>query len=325
MEICNITYIMHTAQPIQITATGMYVPSRIMDNDELATVVDTSDQWIKSHTGISTRHIADREEMTSTLALRATEDLLARSNRSGDQIDAIICATATPDYPGFPSVACILSEKLGTRGAALDVSAGCTGFIYALEVGRGLITTGVATNALIVGAERLSSVLDWSDRNTCVLFGDGAGAVLLERSSSEEGIIDTLLRSEGGGSQALTIDPKRKAITMDGRAVYSFAVRVIAETIDLLLEKHGLTIDQIDWIVPHQANSRIITACAKRYEIEESKFYLNIDRYANTSAASIPLALAEMEERGLLSGGQKIILVGFGAGLTYGGTLLSWR
>jgi 3-oxoacyl-[acyl-carrier-protein] synthase-3 len=306
---------------IQIAATGNYVPPRIVTNDEMASYVDTSDDWIVSHTGIKERRWAEEGISTSEMAYQAAMNLLSKGDH---QIDAIVCATATADYPGFPSVACILAERLGVFGPALDVSAGCTGFIYALEVARGLIAGKTARTVLVIGSEKLSDVLDLTDRNTCVLFGDGAAAVLLQ-SSHEPLFIDTYIKSEGAGSQSLTIDAQRKVITMQGRAVYAFAVRVIAETIDALLERNDLTIDEIDWIVPHQANSRIITASAKRYGIEESKFFMNIDRYANTSAASIPLALSEMEEKGLLKSGQRIILVGFGAGLTYGGNLLIWR
>ncbi|MGE4453450.1 MAG: beta-ketoacyl-ACP synthase III [Sphaerochaeta sp.] len=315
---------MKPPQSIQITALGSYAPQRVVTNDELRTLVDTSDTWIKSHTGIAERHIAGDEETTSSLAFRAIEDLLEANNRDASEIDGIVCATATPDYPGFPSVACMVAEQFGITGPALDVSAGCTGFIYALEVARAMITTGAMKNALVIGAEKLSSVLDWKDRNTCVLFGDGAGCALLEGSDTDTGFLDTLLKSEAAGTKALTIDPVSHAIQMDGRAVYSFAVRTIGETIETLVERNQLSSDEIDWIIPHQANQRIIQACSKRYDIPEEKFYMNIDRYANTSAASIPLALREMDRKGLLHEGQKILMVGFGAGLTYGGTLLTW-
>ena len=305
---------------IHISAVGSYVSERVVTNRELASLVDTSDEWIYSHTGIRERRWAEGET-TFTMAYFAVQDLL---KRYPSPIDAIICATASPDYPGFPSVASQLSERLGSRGPALDVSAGCTGFIYALEVGRAMISSGLATNALVVGSEKLSPLLDMEDRSTCVLFGDGAGALLLERSE-EARWLKSYIKSAGGGTSSLAIDPLRRAIRMDGRSVYAFAVRAIAETIDALLEHNNLTISAIDWIVPHQANQRIIAACAKRYAIAEEKFYMNIERYANTSAASIPLALAEMERSGLLQSGQKIILVGFGAGLTYGGTVLVWK
>lgn len=306
---------------VQITATGAYLPPRVVTNDELAQFVDTSDQWITGHTGIRERRWADEQMSTSELAYRAALDL---AQRCDGPIDAIVCATATPDYPGFPSVASILCERLGCRGPALDVVAGCTGFIYALEVGRAMVASSLAQHVLVVAAEKLSSVLDLRDRNTCVLFGDGAAAVLIEASQAPL-FLDSYIRSEGGGSAALAIDSERRVITMEGRSVYTFAVRVIAETIDALLARNNLSISDIDWIVPHQANMRIIAASARRYGIAEEKFYMNIDRYANTSAASIPIALAEMERSGALSSGQRIILIGFGAGLTYGGSLLLWR
>ena len=312
-------------QSIHITALGSYAPPRVVTNNDLSHMVDTSDAWIQSHTGIRERHIADDEESTSNLAYKAIEDLLASYNLEASHIDGIVCATATPDYPGFPSVACMIAEQFGITGPALDVSAGCTGFIYALEVARAMIATGSMKNALVVGAEKLSGVVDWNDRNTCVLFGDGAGYALLEFSDQEEsGLIDTLLKAEAAGTKALTIHPEKHAIEMDGRAVYSFAVRTIGDTILALVERNNLNLESIDWIVPHQANRRIIQACSKRYGIPEEKFYMNIDRFANTSAASIPLALREMDRAGLLKKGQRILMVGFGAGLTYGGTLLTW-
>ncbi|MFA6731829.1 MAG: beta-ketoacyl-ACP synthase III [Sphaerochaeta sp.] len=310
---------------IQITAVGSYAPSKVITNDELAELVDTSDEWIKSHTGIAERHIAEKGELTSDLAYKAIEDLFKRSGRNAGEIDGIVVATATPDFPGFPSTACLLAERLGSKGPALDVSAGCTGFIYALETARALIAVGTMKNALVVGAEKLSDVINWEDRNTCVLFGDGAGCVLLEANEEGIGIQDSLLKAEAAGSASLTIDPKEKHITMDGRSVYSFAVRTIGETIITLAERNNLKLTELDWIVPHQANQRIIAACAKRYGIDQDRFYLNIERYANTSAASIPLALSEMQHKGLLKEGQSVLLVGFGAGLTYGGTLLTWH
>lgn len=316
---------MKSPQPIYISAIGLYVPKKTVTNNDLAQFVDTSDEWIRSHTGIEERHIAEKEEMCSDLAVKAALDLFAKSNRSKDEIDGIVVATATADHYGFPSTACIVGEKLGIQGAAaFDIGAGCTGFIYALEVARGMIMSGTMTKALVIGSEKLSDVVNWRDRNTCVLFGDGAGCVLLERTEEKKGIIDSTLHAEGTGSLALTISQDTRTITMEGRAVYAFAVRAIGDTILELLKRNDLTIEDITWIVPHQANRRIIAACSKRYDINAEIFYMNIERYANTSAASIPLALAEMEEKGLLKSGQKILFVGFGAGLTYGGTLIQW-
>lgn len=316
---------MKSPQPIYISSIGYYVPEKIVTNNDLARSVETNDEWIHSHTGIRERRIADANEKCSDLAVKAALDLFAKSNRNKDEIDGIVVATATSDHYGFPSTACIVAEKLGIKGAAaLDIGAGCTGFIYALEVARAMIMSGSMTKALVFGSEKLSDVVDWNDRNTCVLFGDGAGCVLLERTEEQKGIIDCTLHSEGAGSLALTITEDTKTITMDGRAVYSFAVRAIGDTVLELLKRNDLTIGDITWIVPHQANNRIIAACSKRYGFDPSRFYMNIERYANTSAASIPIALAEMEERGLLANGDKILFVGFGAGLTYGGTLIQW-
>jgi len=310
---------------IQITALGSYAPPKVVTNTALKDLVDTSDEWIQSHTGIQERHIAQQDMSTCDMAYLSIEDLLKTHNKEASEIDGIICATATADYPGFPSVACMLAERLGTTGPAMDISAGCTGFIYALEVARSMIASQSMKNALVVGSEKLSSVIDWKDRNTCVLFGDGAGCALLEAKDEGIGIMDTYLKAEAAGSKALVINPQTRAIEMDGRAVYAFAVRTIGQTIETLVKRNNLSLDEIDWIVPHQANKRIITACAKRFEIQEEKFYMNIQHYANTSAASIPIALKEMEQKGLLKEGQKILLVGFGAGLTYGGTLLTWH
>ncbi|NCC64933.1 MAG: ketoacyl-ACP synthase III [Spirochaetia bacterium] len=310
---------------IQITALGSYAPPKVVTNTDLKNLVDTSDAWIQSHTGIQERHIAQHDMSTCDMAYLSIEDLLKTHNRKASEIDGIICATATADYPGFPSVACMLAERLGTTGPAMDISAGCTGFIYALEVARSMIASQSMKNALVVGSEKLSSVIDWKDRNTCVLFGDGAGCALLEAKDEGIGIMDTYLKAEAAGSKSLVINPQTRAIEMDGRAVYAFAVRTIGQTIETLVKRNNLSLDEIDWIVPHQANKRIITACAKRFEIQEEKFYMNIQHYANTSAASIPIALKEMEQKGLLKEGQKILLVGFGAGLTYGGTLLTWH
>ena len=316
---------MKSPQPIYISAIGYYVPEKIVTNNDLARSVETNDEWIHSHTGIRERRIAGANEKCSDLAVKAALHLFKKNKRNKDEIDGIVVATATSDHYGFPSTACIVAEKLGIKGAAaLDIGAGCTGFIYALEVARAMIMSSSMTKALVFGSEKLSDVVNWNDRNTCVLFGDGAGCVLLERTEEQKGILDCPLHSEGAGSLALTITEDTKTITMDGRAVYSFAVRAIGNTVLELLKRNDLTIKDITWIVPHQANNRIIAACSKRYGFDPSRFYMNIDRYANTSAASIPIALAEMEERGLLANGDKILFVGFGAGLTYGGTLIQW-
>ena len=316
---------MKSLQPIYISAIGSYVPQKILTNEDLAQFVDTSDEWIYSHTGIRQRRIAEKDEFCSDLAVKAARDLFSKSKKTQEGIDGIVVATATADHYGFPSTACIIAEKLGIKGAAaLDIGAGCTGFIYALEVARAMIMSGAMTRALVFGAEKLSDVVNWKDRNTCVLFGDGAGCVLLEKTDEQKGIIDSTLHAEGSGSLALAITKETRTITMEGRAVYAFAVKAIGDTVLELLNRNDLAIEDITWIVPHQANKRIIAACSKRYGFDAERFYMNIERYANTSAASIPIALAEMEEKGLLKAGQNILFVGFGAGLTYGGTLITW-
>ena len=324
---------------IHIRAIGSYVPETRITNEDLAATVDTSDEWVRSHTGIGSRHIADSSESTSDLAVGAVKDLLNTSGLSLDFNDGIVLATATQDFIGFPATACVVQHKLGLNKIfAFDISAGCTGFIYALEVARGLLCNGMLKNILVIGAEKLSAVVDWTDRNTCVLFGDGAGCVLVSAGTERDGnIIDSVLHAEGSGYAYLCIpkggtsDPfsgdhtdAELKLRMDGRAVYNFAVRVICDVIEELLQRNNLTIDEIDWIVPHQANSRIIQAASRRLKIDQEKFFMNIESYANTSAASIPIALKEMHTDGLLKRGQKILTVGFGAGLTSGGNYILW-
>ncbi len=320
-----------------IRSVGSYLPSNIVTNDDLAQKIDTSDEWIFSHTGIKRRRIADEKEATSDLAHAAARQALERAGLPAAKVDLIIVATATPDYNGFPSTACIVQDRLGAvRAGAMDVAAACTGFIYAVETASNYIRAGAAENVLVIGAETLSRVINWQDRNTCVLFGDGAGAVLLS-GDEERGVIRSVLRSDGSGAEHLLIpvggsrqpfqgeadDEGDACIRMNGRQVYNFAVRVIGETINNLLGEE-FELSDIAYIVPHQANVRIMNAAAKRLGIPAEKFYLNIEEYANTSAASIPIALAEMVDRDRLKAGDLIVTVGFGGGLTYGGNLIRW-
>lgn len=324
----------------RIRSIGAYVPEKALTNDELTEFVDTSDEWIRSHTGIGKRHMASEQQAASDLAYEAALVALERANLKAEDLDLIILATASPDYPGFPSTACIVQDKLGARHAgALDISAGCTGFVYGLELARGMALGGCSKNILVIGVEVLTHICNWKDRNTCVLFGDGAGAAVVSPSEEgESGILDSILRAEGEGAPFLI----RKAggsrqpytgtdtnyedlfIQMDGQKVYKFAVRVNTDLVKMFFERHGLTADDISYIVPHQANIRIIQAAAKRLGFPMEKFYLNIEEYANTSAASIPIALNEMYEKGLLKEGDLILTMGFGAGLTYGGNLIRW-
>ena len=324
-----------------IRSTGTYVPVRRMSNAELPKHLDTSDEWIVSHTGIRNRHLAADDQSTSDLAVEAARKALHRAQMPSTEIDVIVVATATPDFVGFPATACIVQDKLGaSNAAAMDLTAGCTGFIYGLETARGFVASGFARNVLLIGAEVLTRHIDWQDRNTCVLFGDGAGAVVVsaEEGTKPTGVLATHIRADGSGARLLERTaggsryPFQSGVTaqsdtylkMDGRQVYNFAVKVIVETIQILLEKGRLTVDQIKYIVPHQANVRIIEAAAKRARIPLEKFYINIQEFANTSAATIPIALAEMQGKHLLNPGDLILTVGFGAGLTYGGNLLRW-
>jgi len=323
-----------------ISAFDFYVPERVVTNDELAQQVDTSDEWIQSHTGIKERRIAAESEAASDLGIAAGQRVLDRRGLSPKDVDMIIVASSTTDYPNFPSTASIIQDRLRCINAgAFDISAGCTGFVYGLELARSLVDAGSAKVVLLLGAETLTKITNWDDRNSCVLFGDGAGAAVVE--ASDEGgtrIRRSWLRSKGSGDTALIrhvggsrtpFDPDRHTpadmqIYMDGRSVYLFAVDAVVRTIRTLCRDEGMEPDEIDWIVPHQANVRIIEAAAKRLNMKMDRFFTNLDRYANTSAASIPIAISEMVQRDLLKPGQNIITVGFGAGLSYGGNLLQW-
>jgi len=324
-----------------IRSTGTYVPGRRMPNTELPKHLETSDEWIVSHTGIRNRHLAADDQATSDLAVEAARKALHRAQMLSTELDMILVATATPDFVGFPATACIVQDKLGaSNAAAMDLTAGCTGFIYGLETAKGFVASGFARNVLLIGAEVLTRHIDWQDRNTCVLFGDGAGAVVVSAQEGPEptGVLATHVRSDGSGARLLERTaggsrfPFQSGVTaqadtylkMEGQKVYNFAVRVIVETIQVLLEKGGLDVGQLKYIVPHQANVRIIEAAAKRSHIPLEKFYINIQEFANTSAATIPIALAELQGKHMLEPGDLVLTVGFGSGLTYGGNLLRW-
>ncbi|MDR1094965.1 MAG: ketoacyl-ACP synthase III [Spirochaetaceae bacterium] len=340
----------------EILATGSAVPANKVTNDDLSRKrnIDTSDEWIRGHTGIGARHIADENTATSDLAIGAARNAIASvSKKTGESaeditasLDLIITSTVTPDYNGFPSVSCIVQDALGAKNAAaMDVGAACSGFIYGLETAAGLLSLNAdRKRALIIGAETLSRITDWDDRATCVLFGDGAGGVILEKTDAPasgdgaRGLLRTILGAEGSGKEALinrrggSRSPYKKGavidqppcLEMDGRAVYNFAVRKITETIEKLLAAENMTLHDIAVIVPHQANARIVQAAAKRLAVSESKFFLNIEEYANTSAASIPIALDELNRSGRLAKGDAVLMVGFGGGLTYGGNIVIW-
>jgi 3-oxoacyl-[acyl-carrier-protein] synthase III len=315
----------------RIAGTGRYLPQRVVSNDELAQRVATSDEWIRIRTGIRQRHIAADDEETSDLALRASQQALdAASLRSGD-VDLIVVATTTPDMV-FPSTACILQAKLGARGgAAFDVQAVCSGFVYALAIADRMIAGGLARNALVVGAEIYSRILDWSDRGTCVLFGDGAGAVVL-LPSTEPGILSAHLHADGHYKDILCVPGQvsRGGVTgapfvhMDGHAVFKFAVKVLADVAHEALEANGKTSADIDWLIPHQANIRIMDATAKRLGVGPDRVISTVDMHANTSAASIPLALDVAVRDGRIRAGQHLMLVGVGGGFTWGSVYVRW-
>lgn len=312
---------------VVIRGTGNAVPAQKMPNEALDEKLETSDEWIRSHTGIGSRYVAAQDETSSVLGARACQKALEQAGVSADAVDLIVCATATPDYQGFPATACLIQAKLGAvKAAAFDVSAACSGFIYALESAAGLLERRGWRYALVCGAETLTRIVDWSDRSTCVLFGDGAGAVLVERTaddSRQKGIGEVILGADGAGGGELFIDEQRH-IRMNGRAVYTFAVRVLSETVERLLEKEGLSIDDVDLVVCHQANSRILAAAAKRLGIDSAKIVNNMEEYGNTSAASIPITYADLVVQGRLREGMTIISAGFGAGLTWGGCVIRW-
>ena len=323
----------------EIRSTGAYVPERRMSNHEFEAFLDTSDEWIQSHTGIRFRHIADPDEAPSDLGYRAAVQALERARIEPDDLGMVLVATASGDHVGFPSTACIIQNKLGASNcAAMDLLVGCTGFVYGLETAKGLIASGTVQHVLVVGSEVLTRIMDWKDRNTCVLFGDGAGAAVVSHSNNGHGILDSFLRSDGSRAMALAreaggtrtpYEPGKTSyrellIKMEGRLVYNFAVQVIVDTVNTILERNHLTIDDVKFIVPHQANERIIEAAAKRGRIPREKLYVNIAEYANTSAATIPIALNDLVEQGLLERGDLIVTAGFGAGLTFGGNLVRW-
>ena len=319
-----------------IAGTGSYVPEYRMTNDDMAKLVETSDDWIVTRTGIKERRIST-DENTSDLAYIAAYRALQKAELEVEDIDLIICATITPDS-FMPSVACMVQQRLGaTRAAAFDLTAACSGLIYGMACAASFIETGMYQNILVLGAETLSKALDWTDRSTCVLFGDGAGAVILSATDRETGIISMQLLSDGSKRDYLTLsalplhnplikgtEPLPAVIAMKGQEVFKFAVRSITEHIRSVLEKASVEEDEIKFIVTHQANCRIIEQAAKLSKIPTEKFYMNLDRYGNTSAASIGIALDEMVQKKMLKTGDKLILVGFGGGMTSGAILVEW-
>ncbi len=317
-----------------ITGTGGYLPERIMDNAELEQMVDTSDEWIKSRTGVVKRHIAAEDEMTCDLAEHAARMAMEAASVSADDVDLIIVATTTPDLV-FPSTACLLQERLGVRGsAAFDIQAVCTGFIYALSVADKFIKTGAANKALVVGAETLSRIIDWTDRDTCVLFGDGAGAVILA-ASEQPGIVSTFLHADGQHKDLLkvpvgistnyaAVQEGSAYMQMQGNEVFKVAVNTLGRIVDETLAANNLEKKDIDWLVPHQANTRIISATAKKLDMPLDKVIVTIDQHGNTSAASVPLALDVAVRDGRIRRGDKLLLEAFGGGFTWGSALVDY-
>ncbi len=318
-----------------IRATGSYLPARALSNDELAQRVDTSDQWIVERTGIRQRHIAAEDERTSDLAIAAARRALERAGLAGEDIDLIILATATPDYT-FPATATMVQAAIGmTGGFAFDVQAVCSGFVYALATADNFLRCGQARRALVIGAETFSRILDWEDRGTCVLFGDGAGAVVLEAGegtggAGDRGLLTSHLHSDGRYLDMLYVDGGPSTtqssgyLRMKGREVFRHAVVHLAEVIEESLEAVGLTTDDIDWVVPHQANKRILDGTARRLGLPAEKVIMTVDRHANTSAASIPLALDEAVLDGRIREGDLLLLEAMGGGFTWGACLLRW-
>ncbi|HKF15036.1 MAG TPA: beta-ketoacyl-ACP synthase III [Gaiellaceae bacterium] len=317
--------------PVSITGLGTYTPDRVLTNDELSELVDTSDEWIMERTGIRERRIAAPEQAMTDLALPAARLALEQAGVKSTELDLIIVATVTPDMM-FPTTGSLLGDMLpAPNAAAYDLLAGCTGFVYALAQAHAMVAAGLSKKALVVGGDVLSKILDWTDRSTIVLFGDGAGAVVLERVD-DGGFLGFELGADGGGGQHLWLpgsgsrrfEDADRLVKMNGREVFKFATRVMVSSAQALLSEVGQTIDDVDVYVPHQANTRIINYAAEKLGIPEDRIVVNVDRYGNTSSGSIPLALADAETDGRLQPGATVLMTGMGAGLTWGSALMQW-
>ncbi|HSG42965.1 MAG TPA: beta-ketoacyl-ACP synthase III [Anaerolineales bacterium] len=321
-----------------ITGWGMAVPEPVLTNDDLSKRVDTNDAWIRERTGIRERRSARETESTATLGVDAAIKALTVANLRPTDIDLIICSTSTPEYI-FPATACLIQDQIGaTKAGAFDLLAACSGFIYATNMAAQAIRSGSVKNALVIGSETLSRFVNWDDRNTCILFGDGAGAFVLQASERPGGVYSAVMHSDGSGGDLLslpgggsknpateaTIQQGKHFIEMDGKEVFRFATRVMAQATREALGVAGMELDDIDWIVPHQANIRIIEAAARGLKMPMDKFIVNLDKYGNTSTASIPIAAVEAIEKGQIKSGDKLVLVGFGAGLTWGALTAEW-
>jgi len=321
-----------------IVGWGKSMPPRVLTNDELAQMLDTSDGWIRTRTGIAERRVAADGETTFSMSLQAAQRALEVAGLNPSQLNLIIVATVTPDH-AFPATACLLQDALGaTHAAAFDLSAGCTGFVYGLSVAAHLISASVYENALVIGAETLSRITDWSDRATCVLFGDGAGAVVLQANGTDGGVLSTVLGADGSGGDLLylpaggskqpashrTVAERLHYVKMKGREVFRFAVRTMPAATRQVLEQAGLKVSDLDLLIPHQANQRIIESSARALKLPPEAVFSNLERYGNTSAASIPIALCEAVEEGRIQRDDLVVCVGFGAGLTWGAAAIRW-
>jgi 3-oxoacyl-[acyl-carrier-protein] synthase-3 len=321
-----------------ITGWGMSVPEGIMTNDDLSKMVDTNDEWIRDRTGIRERRIASEGQTTASLAVEASLKALQVANLRPTDIDLIICSTSTPEHI-FPATACLVQDQIGaTKAGAFDLSAACSGFIYALNMAAQSIRSRAIQNALVIGSETLSRFVNWQDRNTCILFGDGAGAFVLQASEMPGGVLSAVMHSDGSGGDSLilqgggskhpateaTVQAGQHFIEMDGKEVFRFATRVMAQATKEALDGAGIELENLRWIIPHQANIRIIEAAARGLKMPLDRFVVNLDRYGNTSTASIPIATVEAAQDGKLSPGDTIVFVGFGAGLTWGALVAEW-
>lgn len=305
-----------------IVGLGRYLPERVVTNFDLEKIMETSDEWIRTRTGIEERRIASDEVNTSDMAFEAAKNALRDANLSANDIDLILVATVTPDQP-FPSVACMIQERLEAQNAAaMDISAACSGFMYGMVTAKQFIETGAYKHVLVVGVEKLSKIVDWNDRNTAVLFGDGAGAIVMGPVRDGHGILSFELGADGSGGKHLY--QEKDFLFMNGREVFKFAVRQMGESSVNVIDKAGLTKEDVDFLIPHQANIRIMEASRQRLELPEEKMSKTVQKYGNTSAASIPISLVEEVEAGKIKDGDVIVLVGFGGGLTWGAIALRW-
>lgn len=321
-----------------ITGWGMAVPGRVVTNEELSKIVDTTDEWIASRTGIRERRVAGSGETTASLATGAALDALAKANIKPSMLDLIIVATSSPEYL-FPATACLVQDRIGAvRAGAFDLSAACSGFMYALNIAAQMIRTGSIQVAMVIGSETLSRFVNWEDRSTCILFGDGAGAFVLQGSDEPGGVLSAVMRSDGSGGDLLSIPGGGSAystsldtlqqglhfIQMNGREVFRFATRVMSQATQEAVAQAQLSMNDIKLVIPHQANMRIIEAAAKGLDISMERCFVNLDRYGNTSTASIPIATVEAVQQGLVQAGDRLVFVGFGAGLTWGAAVIEW-